>query len=60
MDSRKVVLVTGASKGIGYHTIIEFAKNGYDVVINYNTDKEGPLELQNNIHKYGGKSLIIK
>ena len=60
MDSRKVVLVTGASKGIGYHTATIFAKNGYDVVINYNTDKEGALELQNNIHKYGGKSLIIK
>lgn len=60
MDSRKVVLVTGASKGIGYHTATIFAKNGYDVVINYNTDKDSALELQNNIHKYGGKSLIIK
>lgn len=59
-SSKKVVLVTGASKGIGKETIIAFAKNNYDVVINYNTDKESAYELQKNIHKHGGKSLIIK
>ncbi|MBQ7136495.1 MAG: SDR family oxidoreductase [Bacilli bacterium] len=56
----KVVLVTGASKGIGYYTALEFAKNGYNVAINYNADEIGAIELQKNIHKYGGKSLIIK
>lgn len=59
-SSRKVVLVTGSSNGIGKSTVIEFAKAGYDVVINYNTDKESALELQKNIHSYGGKSLAIK
>lgn len=59
-SSRKVALVTGSSKGIGYETIIEFAKNNYDVVINYNNDIENALALEKNIHKYGGKSLVIK
>ena len=43
------VLVTGSSKGIGYDTIIEFAKHGYDVVINYNQDRIKAYELQKNI-----------
>ena len=32
---KKVVLVTGRSRGSGRATIIEFAKRGYDVVVNY-------------------------
>lgn len=32
---KKVVLVTGASRGIGRATAIKFASSGYDVIINY-------------------------
>lgn len=42
---KKVVLVTGSSKGIGKATAIEFAKKNYDVVINYVTDKENVEKL---------------
>ncbi len=41
-----VVLVTGSSRGIGRATIIEFAKKGYDVVINYVSRKEEALALK--------------
>lgn len=57
---RKTVLVTGASSDIGKAIITEFAKNNYDAIINYNHDLNSAIELQKNIHKYGGKSLIIK
>ena len=33
--NNKVILVTGSSRGIGKATIIEFAKRGYNCVINY-------------------------
>ena len=56
----KVSLVTGSSKGIGRATIIELAKQGSDVVINYNTDLDGALSLVNEIAKYNVKSVIIK
>ena len=43
----KVVLVTGSSRGIGRATIIEFAKKGYNVVINYiDSEKLGSLANQ--------------
>ena len=44
--NRKVVLVTGSSRGIGKATIIEFAKKGYDIVINYiESEKEARLKF---------------
>ncbi|MCI9063762.1 MAG: 3-oxoacyl-ACP reductase FabG [Clostridia bacterium] len=42
---KKVVLVTGSSKGIGKATAVEFAKKGYNVIINYLTDKENAEKL---------------
>lgn len=60
MLSNKVVLVTGSSRGIGASCIIEFAKKGYDVVINYNKSKEEALKLQDEIKKYKVNSLVIK
>ena len=57
----KVVLITGASRGIGRSTAIEFAKNGYDVVINYNNSVNNAEELNKYIlEKYDVKVLTIK
>ena len=58
---RKVALVTGSSRGIGRGIILEFAKNGYDVVINYNNSKDLALELKEEVESlYGIKALVIK
>ena len=55
----KVVLITGASKGIGAATAINMAKEGYNVVINYNTDEVGAIKTLEEVKKYSD-GMIIK
>ena len=56
-----VVLVTGSSKGIGSSIIKEFAKNKYDVIINYNNDYKSALELKEYVEStYKVNADIIK
>lgn len=57
---RKVVLITGAARGIGKAIALELAKNGYDIVINYLTSKEAAKNLKEQIEKkYGVHCLTI-
>ena len=57
----KVVLVTGSNRGIGKSTIIEFAKAGLDVVINYCHHKEEALELKDYVESnYNVRCLVVK
>ena len=54
------VLVTGSSRGLGKSIILEYAKNGNDVIINYNNSKEEALELKHYVEStYRVKALVI-
>ena len=56
-----VSLVTGSAKNLGKEIIIEFAKNNYDVVINYKTSEKEANELAEYvINNYHVKALAIK
>ena len=56
----KTVLITGASRGIGRATAIKFAKNGYNIVINYNKNEKKAISLQKELSKYNVRTLITK
>mgnify|MGYP002675759326 FL=1 len=43
---KKVVLITGGSRGIGKSTAIEFAKNGYNIIINYLSDDKSAEQIK--------------
>ena len=55
-----VVLVTGSSKGIGKETILNYAKEGYDVVINYNSSLEDALKVEEEAKEYNVNTLVVK
>lgn len=50
----KTVLITGASRGIGAATAEIFADNGYNVIINYNKNRERAEQIA---QKTGGKII---
>jgi len=56
----KVALVTGASRGIGRATAVLFAKEGADVVVNYNTSDKQAEEVVTDIEKIGRKVIAVK
>ena len=59
-EERKIVLITGASRGIGKETAKVYAENGYDVAINYVSEKTDVEGIKKEFQDMGVKCLMIK
>ena len=60
MEERKVALITGGARGIGKEIAKEFAKNGYDLVINYVSDNTDTKQIQQEFENFETKLCLIK
>jgi len=56
----KVVLVTGAGRGIGKEICLCMAKEGYDISVNYRTKTDDVEELKSKIESYGVKCILVQ
>lgn len=59
MNNRRVVLVTGSSRGIGQGIALAFAKAGYDVAIHYSTSKEQANETYEKVLACGVHACLL-
>lgn len=55
----KVVLITGASSGIGRAVAFEFARAGYSLAITYNKNKDGGQQTVNKCLKLGVQDIML-
>ena len=60
MSTQKVVIITGASRGIGAATARLFARKGYAVCINYKSNLKSANALAESIITEGGKCITIQ
>lgn len=54
------VLITGASRGIGKEIALKFAKEGYNIILNYNINEQKALSVAKEVEKLGCRYLLCK
>jgi NAD(P)-dependent dehydrogenase (short-subunit alcohol dehydrogenase family) len=60
INNANIVLITGASRGIGAATARLFAKNNYKICINYRKDSDSASYLANEIKQLGGQCITVQ
>jgi len=56
----RAAIVTGSSRGIGRATAIELARQGCNVVVNFNRSREAAGEVKAEIEQLGGKAVLVQ
>ena len=56
----KTALITGSSRGIGKQIALEFASKGYNIVVNYRSEKEDLKSLKEEIEKNNVEAMFVQ
>lgn len=59
-SSQKVILVTGASRGIGRATALAAARMGHPVCVNYSRDSAGAAQVVDQVVAGGGRAIALQ
>lgn len=60
MADKKIVLVTGGSRGLGKNMALSLAKKGLDVILTYNSKKDEADAVVSEIEAAGQKALALQ
>ncbi|MEX0758366.1 MAG: SDR family oxidoreductase [Tistlia sp.] len=59
-SGRPVLLVTGASRGIGAATARLAGERGYDVCVNYNSSRQAAEAVADDVRSAGGRAVAVQ
>ena len=60
MNSSKIALITGGSRGLGRDMALNLAKKGLDVIITYQSNKSAAEEVVSQVSQMGQRALALK
>ncbi|WP_097133782.1 SDR family NAD(P)-dependent oxidoreductase [Pedobacter xixiisoli] len=60
METQKIALVTGGSRGLGKNMALALAQKGNDLIITYNSNKTEADEVVNSIEALGQKAAALQ
>ncbi|QNL51998.1 SDR family oxidoreductase [Olivibacter sp. SDN3] len=60
MDTQKIALVTGGSRGLGRNMVVNLAKKGIDIVLTYNTNRQEAEKVVAEIESLGQKAIAFQ
>ena len=58
--TKKTILVTGGSRGIGAAISLELGIKNFNIVVNYNRNKEEAAKIVNQINASGGNAIALQ
>ena len=59
VSSRKIALITGASRGLGRHTALALAARGMDAILTYRDNAEQASAVVRDIQALGGQAAAL-
>jgi NAD(P)-dependent dehydrogenase (short-subunit alcohol dehydrogenase family) len=60
MDTTKIALVTGGSRGLGRNMALALARSGHDVILTYKSRADEAAEVQKQIEALGRKAATLQ
>lgn len=60
MSARKIAVVTGGGKGIGRGIALRLAEDGFDIAVNFGSDRDSAEKTAGTVESLGRNSLVIQ